>query len=161
MNQRRIALAGLLAAGATLGIGVALAVSEGQDPHVVTPAMARRALDSTPGIHITWRRGVVPAGFVGALYGHARRRDGYALNFAFFFTESTEAAGMDTEAVNKYLPEATGNGSAVGQSYIEISDAGAHFPEYGAHAQKEDLMAEELRLRVAAQAPAALREEGP
>jgi hypothetical protein len=113
-------------------------------------------------LHIVFRPGPIPVGFVSALYGTASNSHGASINFGFFFVTSDKAGSYNRAELEKLVPRATSEGSTNGESYIVDTSAGVHSKRVGSRVREEELsMAGELHWAVAGLAPKALEEEGP
>jgi hypothetical protein len=128
--------------------------------HVVNPSDVPAAIQST-GAAVTFRPGPTPAPFVRAFYGTARNSHGTTVDFGFFLVDGTDAGADLTPAVEKLVPGSTPEGTVVGESYVEVTNAGAGSPKGSRRYTEEVEIADRLESRVARLAGAAFDEEGP
>lgn len=120
------------------------------DPTKVPDQLARTDL------HIVYRRGPRPAGFVRAIYGTASNSRRKSIHFGFFFTNNAHTAISAGSHLKQLVPDATEEGSASGHSYVEVTNAGGHGGPHSLRTQEELRIAHELRRAVAKLAPRAM-----
>lgn len=136
-------------------------IARGESGKIVDPERVPGILRRT-GLHIVFRPGPIPPGFVSAIYGTASNSHGASINFGFFFVTNDKAGSYNRAELEKLVPEATDEGSTNGESYIVDTSAGTRDKRIGPRIREEEFgMAGELHWAVAGLAPKALKEEGP
>jgi hypothetical protein len=141
-------------------VGVNAAAASRESGRIVEPAEVRSALMHT-GFHIAFRRGPIPTGFADTFYGVATNSRGRSINFGFFLSSNDRTEGSGSATLRKLVPDATNEGSTAGESYIEVTSAGANRKPTDPRAGEELEIAAYLRYAVAKLAPKAFETEGP
>jgi hypothetical protein len=128
--------------------------------HVVNPTRVPAAIQHT-GLIVTFRPGPTPSPFVRSVYGTAQNSHGATVNFGFFLADGTNAAAGLSPAIEKLVPDATSQGTVAGESYVEVTSAGAGSANGSTRNKEEFEIEDRLEWKVARLAGAAFDEEGP
>ncbi len=159
-EKARVSKAGEGTAPSTSASATREAVTNQSAGHVVGPAQVPTALQHS-GLTVTFRPGPTPAPFVRTFYGTARNSQGATVTFGFFLASGTDAAAGLSPAVERLVPDATSQGTVAGESYVEVTSAGAGSANGSRRNKEEFEIADRLEWRVARLAGAAFDEEGP